>query len=271
MKIINPLSIIHENETFLALDKPSGLLVVRDRWDKDEPTLMGRVQEYLGKVAWPVHRLDRDASGIILFAKTAKARTHLEKQFQGRHVEKFYDVFTEGDIPEDKGSIHLSLSESPKQPGRMVIKGKAAKDALTEYEVLERFKGVTYLKVHPLTGRQHQIRVHMKSLGCPVICDPWYGSGKAYYLSEMKRFYKRKEKEPEKPLMGRLALHARSLTFLDLEENSFTVEAPLPKDFVIFLKYLRKFWARLVWRSPVPISPLEPIDEVEDTDDEDSL
>lgn len=265
MKNLNSLKIIHENDVFLALDKPSGLLVVPDRWDKEQETLMNQVHSYLNGpdaanhsryTAWPVHRLDKDASGIILFAKDARTRTYLEKQFHSRHVHKVYDALVEGDVPEDKGTIHLSLSEDTKRPGRMKVGGKAAKDALTDYEVIERFRGITYLRVSPLTGRQHQIRVHLKSLGCPILCDPWYGSAKPYYLSEMKRFYKIKDKELEKPLMGRLALHAREISFLDSNEEAVTLEAPLPKDFTVFLKYLRKFWARMVWRSPVPKSLL---------------
>jgi len=244
MKNTDIFEILLETDEFLALDKPSGLLVVRDRWDKSQETLLDLVCSYLGKSAWPVHRLDKEASGIVLFAKEQKARTFFEKQFQEREIEKNYDVLVQGETDQDGGSIDLSLSEDLDHPGRMKVGGKRGKHSLTRFEVLERFKGITYLKVYPLTGRQHQIRVHLQALGHPVICDPFYGSGRPYYLSEMKRFYKRKEEEPEKPLMGRLALHASQLTFSTPQGDAQTIESPLPKDFVVFLKYLRKFWGR---------------------------
>jgi 23S rRNA pseudouridine955/2504/2580 synthase/23S rRNA pseudouridine1911/1915/1917 synthase len=238
------IDILLETDELLALDKPAGLLAVRDRWDKAQETLVDFVRSYLGKNAWAVHRLDKEASGVILFAKNSATRTSLEQQFQKREVHKNYHVFIQGEIDQDKGTIDLNLSEDPERPGRTKVDRKKGKPSLTHFVVLERFKGVTYLKVTPMTGRQHQIRVHLQALGHPVICDALYGSGRPYYLSEMKRFYKVKKDEPEKPLMSRLALHAERLTFLTLEDTVQTVESPLPKDFVVFLKYLRKFWGR---------------------------
>lgn len=238
------LNILKENEHFIAVNKPSGLITINDRWDRAKETLVDRVAVYLGAKAWAVHRLDKDASGVILLAKDATARTHFEKQFQGREVKKCYHVFVEGEVGEDSGQIDLGISEDPERPGKMKIGGRNAKSSHTHFEVLERFDGVTLLKVTPKTGRQHQIRVHFQALGHPVLCDPLYGSEKPYYLSEMKRFYKFKEDKPEKPLMGRLALHAGQISFLDMKENWETIDAPLPKDFVVFLKYLRKFWGR---------------------------
>lgn len=240
----NRVKILLETEEFLALDKPAGLLVIRDRWDKVQETLLDFVRSHLGKNAWAVHRLDKEASGVILFAKNSTTRTYLEQQFQKREIHKSYDVLVQGEIDQDNGSIELSLTEDWERPGRVKVDKKRGKHSLTRFEVLERFKGVTLLKVHPLTGRQHQIRVHLQALGYPVICDALYGSSRPYYLSEMKRFYKEKKDQPEKPLMNRLALHAVRLTFLTLEGSVQTIEAPLPKDFVVFLKYLRKFWGR---------------------------
>ena len=242
MKIAKLLQVLAENDDYLVLDKPAGLLVVRDRWDKTQETLHDLVQGYLKGKAWPVHRLDKEASGLVAFAKNAKTRTFLEKQFQQSAVEKLYWVLTEGEMEEDTGTVHLGISEEPQHPGKMRVGGKNAKPSLTHFEVLERFKGLTYAKVRPESGRQHQIRVHFQSLGYPIVCDSIYGSSRAYYLSQMKRFYKQKNDQPEKPLMNRLALHAYQLTFLDARGESQTIVSPLPKDFTVFLKYLRKFW-----------------------------
>ncbi|MBI3277190.1 MAG: RNA pseudouridine synthase [Chlamydiae bacterium] len=243
MKTQKQVTILYEDEKIFALDKPSGLLVIRDRWDKNEEILKDWVIKKLGKPAWPVHRLDRDASGVILFAKDSPTRNFIEQQFQDRKIHKIYHVFVQGEVADSQGRIDFPLRPDPHHPGRVEM-SKVGKDSLTEYEVCERFKGVTFLKVMPHTGRQHQIRVHLQSIGFPVLCDFFYGSGRPYCLSEMKRFYKRKEDELEKPLMDRLALHASEITFLMEDGTPKTIEAPLPKDFSIFLKYLKKFWGK---------------------------
>ena len=241
MNEFSKLEILLENSRLMAIHKPSGLLVIPDRWEKSHVTLMSLGKKYLGKNCWPIHRLDREASGVLLMAKDADMRTYLGRQFQKRQVQKMYHALVQGVVDEEKGEIHHPIGEDLSRPGRMKIGGKGAKEAHTYFEILERFKTVSMVLVRIITGRQHQIRVHMKSIGHPVICDPIYGSGKPYLLSEMKKFYKFKEDEPEKPLMGRLGLHASSLEFYLGEGELCRVEAPLPKDFEVFLKYLRRY------------------------------
>jgi 23S rRNA pseudouridine1911/1915/1917 synthase len=244
MKKSNLYEILLDEADFLILNKSSGLLVVPDRWDRAKETLRDMIQAKFGPEVWPVHRLDKDASGVLLFSKSKDSRTFLEKQFRKREVNKIYHIFVQGELEKDEGTITYCISEDRDRPGLVKVGGKHAKDATTHYEVLERFRGLTYVKVMPLTGRQHQIRLHFKALGNPVLCDSLYGSEDGYYLSDMKKHYKGKEDEPEKPLMGRLALHALQLTFLREDGTEVLAEAPLPKDFLVFLKYLRKFWTK---------------------------
>lgn len=242
MKVQKRLNILYEDDEILALDKPSGLLVVPDRWDKKQETLMDHVRNYLKSQAWPAHRLDQEASGVVLFAKNPKCRTFLGRQFEKREVKKVYEVLVQGTVSDPEGVIRFCISEDPRRPGRVRTGGRYGKDATTDFQVLECFRAITLLEVRPLTGRQHQIRIHLQAVGHPVLCDPLYGSPKPFYLSEMKRFYKYKEEEEEKPLMGRLALHAREITFRKMDDKEQSIQTNLPKDFGVFLKYLRKFW-----------------------------
>jgi 23S rRNA pseudouridine955/2504/2580 synthase/23S rRNA pseudouridine1911/1915/1917 synthase len=131
--------------------------------------------------------------------------------------------------------------EHPVKKGTMVINRKG-KEAITDYEVLEDFKSFSFVKFHIHTGRTHQIRIHSKEIGHPIVCDELYGDGKPVLLSSIKKkFNLAKNAEEEKPIMGRMALHALSLKFSDFNGDAIVLEAPLPKDMKAFLKQLRKW------------------------------
>jgi RluA family pseudouridine synthase len=239
--------VLYEDAAVIAFDKPSGLAVAPDRWRKDMPYLMRLVHERLSPDCGNAHRLDRETSGAVLCAKTPEALRFLSRAFQQRQVEKVYLALTRSAPTDDRGTISAPLAHDRRRPGRMVVwtEGRApsrpVKDALTEWEVAERFaSGWALLRLHPRTGRTHQLRVHLAHIGCPVAGDALYGDARGLFLSKIKRGYRRKP-EAERPLLGRLALHALSLGFLHPTSGEWTVvTAPEPKDFALALKYLRR-------------------------------
>jgi 23S rRNA pseudouridine1911/1915/1917 synthase len=229
--------ILIENNDFIALNKPAGLLSVPDR-TQSAPSLKDLLAEkYSG--TFTVHRLDRETSGVILYAKTAEAHQWLSVFFQERQVEKTYFGIVWGVPPSISGTIELPMQEHPAKNGTMIVhrKGKAAS---TGFEVLENFGKYSFLKFDLHTGRTHQIRVHMKETGHPILCDPLYGDGKPVFVSSLKRNYKHSGFEDEQPILARLALHAGRLSFTDPQGKLFTLEAELPKDMRALLNQMRK-------------------------------
>jgi 23S rRNA pseudouridine1911/1915/1917 synthase len=229
--------ILFENEEFIALNKPAGLLSVPDR-TQSAPSLKDLlIEEY--KEIFTVHRLDRETSGVIVFAKTAESHQYLSVIFQERQVEKVYFGIVWGVPSFPKGIIELPMLEHPGKNGMMVVNRKG-KPASTGYEVLENFGKYSLIKFDLYTGRTHQIRVHMKETGHPILCDPLYGDGKPFFVSSLKRNYKHSEFEEEKPILGRLALHAAKLAFLNAHGVKFSLEAEMPKDLRALLSQMRK-------------------------------
>lgn len=252
-------AILYEDETMIAFDKPSGMLTAPDRWDKQRENLMGLVHAAYGHGVANVHRLDADTSGLLLCARTKPALDYLSGQFQSKTVEKKYaavalvlpveqamkvvaPVRDAAGILPDQFVVELALGEDERQAGRMrVFKNRGGKDSTTEFRIVERFGRFVFLECRPLTGRTHQIRVHLAAAGAPVLNDRFYGDPAIELrLSELKRRYKGREEE--KPLISRLALHASELTLKHpTTKEPITLNAPLPHEFEVALKYLRKF------------------------------
>jgi len=231
--------IISENDEFIVLNKPAGLLSIPDREGKDI-SLKKILQEKYGGI-FTVHRLDKETSGLIVFAKKEEAHKYLSRQFEERATEKIYVGLVLGSMSEKKGTIDAPIAEHPTKKGIMMVHRKG-KPSLTDFEVLEEFGIFSWMKFRIHTGRTHQIRVHMKDIGHPIACDPLYGDGKPVFLSSIKYRYKiSKKEEEEKPILDRLALHAQLLKFKIPGGNSFEAEAPLPKDLKALLNQLRKW------------------------------
>jgi 23S rRNA pseudouridine1911/1915/1917 synthase len=231
--------ILFENESFVAVNKPAGMLSIPDREGK-EPSLKSFLQAKYGRI-FTVHRLDRDTSGVIVFAKDEGAHKFLSKSFEERSVEKIYAGIVQGTPPETKGSIDLPIMEHPAKPGVMTI-NKHGKASLTDYEVIETSGPYSLLQFHLHTGRTHQIRVHMQALGHPIVCDELYGDSRPILLSSIKRHFKlSKAEEQERPILARLALHSQLLHFQDAKADYHTLEAPLPKDMRALLQQLKKW------------------------------
>ena len=261
--------VIFEDDSLVAFDKPSGLLVAPDRWDKKRENLMGLVHAHprYGRAVANVHRLDADTSGVLLCAKTKPALDFLSGQFQSKTVQKVYHAFAvvlpadramkvvapvrdaTGALPE-AFTVDLALGDDDAHPGRMrVFRKRGGKECVTEFRTLERFGGgragasFAFVECRPLTGRTHQLRVHLAAAGAPILNDPFYGTPDVVLrLSDLKRRYKGRDEE--KPLIARLALHASELTIAHpVTREPLTLRAPLPHEFEVALKYLRKFGA----------------------------
>lgn len=231
-------TILEETADWLAVDKPSGLLSIPDRQGK-EPSLKEALRNRYQHI-YTVHRIDRETSGIILFAKTEEAHTLLSQMFEERAVEKWYVGLVLGNPQPASGSIHLPIMEYPGKPGKMIAHAKG-KSAHTDYAVMESFRGYSWMRWQIHTGRTHQIRVHMQQTGNALVCDEWYGDGKPLLLSSLKKKFKLSQsEETERPLLARLALHASELHF-NWKGTQHSITAPLPKDLSASLQQLRKW------------------------------
>ena len=180
--------IIHEDNEIVLMDKASGALTIPDRFKPELFNLYNWLGKKYGKI-FTVHRLDRETSGLLVFAKTEKAHKHLSQQFEERSVEKIYQVLVDGVMHETEGEIDKPIGKHPAKSGRMIVSAKG-KPSLTLFRVTERFKNYSLVEANIKTGRTHQIRVHFKSIGYPLAVDADYGRSEAFYLSKVKRKYK---------------------------------------------------------------------------------
>ena len=224
--------IIFEDENYLIINKPAKVIVHPNLKNLNLPTisswLIYRWPSLKGVGEDPlrpgiVHRLDKETSGILLIAKNNSAFYHLKKQFQERLVEKEYIALIYGKILKDEEVIDLPLAYSKKSFFRRKVvlenkKSQKIKKAITYYQVLKRYKNYTLLKIKPLTGRTHQIRVHLASIGFPIVGDKVYG--KKLEIENKKR----------KKIVSRLFLHAQRIKFFGLNGEVYDFSAPLPLD-----------------------------------------
>lgn len=232
------IDIIFENDHFVVINKPAGLLSIPDREGSDI-SLKTILKNKYGNI-FTVHRLDRDTSGIIVFAKDEATHQYLSAAFEERTVKKYYLGIVNGVIPEKKATIDAPIAEHPGRRGLMVIH-KKGKEAVTDYEVLEEFGKFSLVQFRIHTGRTHQIRVHTQKLGHPIVCDELYGDGLPVLLSSFKYRYKlSKNEEEERPILSRLGLHAQRLKLTDAQGTVHDLEARMPKDMRALLQQLRK-------------------------------
>jgi 23S rRNA pseudouridine1911/1915/1917 synthase len=232
-----PLVVLYEDSDLLAVDKPPGLVVhPAPGWRSG--TLVNALAHRLGTLAdvgaperpGIVHRLDRDTSGVILVAKTAAAHRHLARQFRDRHVDKRYLAVVRGVVSAASGVVDRPIGRHPHERKRMSVHSRRGRPAVTRWTVLERFHGATLLRVHPETGRTHQIRVHLAAIGHPVVGDPVYG-------------VRRRGGAAAGPLatFPRQALHAEEIRFrLPTGGTPIAIKSPLPPDLDQLVAALRQ-------------------------------
>jgi 23S rRNA pseudouridine955/2504/2580 synthase/23S rRNA pseudouridine1911/1915/1917 synthase len=232
------LNIIKETDLFVAVNKPAGLLSIPDREGKDL-SLKIMLQEAYGEI-FTVHRLDRDTSGVIVFAKTADAHQFLSKSFEERTVEKYYQGIVNGMLSAKKGTVEVTMMQHPGKMGVMIVDRKG-KNSITDYEVVEEFGKYSLLGFRIHTGRTHQIRLHMQYLGHSIVCDETYGDGQPIMVSSIRKKYKlAKSEDEERPILARLGLHSQRLKFEDPTGETYDLEAEMPKDMRALLQQLRK-------------------------------
>lgn len=235
-------TVIFENEDYIGFSKPSGLLAIPDRFNPEIPSLVGIARKLFPHV-FVVHRIDRDTSGVLCFAKNAAAHRYLSGCFAKHHIDKEYQAIVAGTPLQPSGSLTMPIEADPLRKGKMQVfpKGKTTR---TDFEVVESWNHFSLLKIKLFTGRTHQIRVHLSAIGHPVVCDPFYGDGQPFLLSSVKKKYKLSDhEEEERPLLDQLALHASKLQFNSEKGEQITMEAPLPKGMTAMMKQLSR-WDR---------------------------
>jgi tRNA pseudouridine32 synthase / 23S rRNA pseudouridine746 synthase len=203
------VSLLHRDADFLVFDKPSGLLSVPGRHPALSDSLLTRVQEEYPQ-ALIVHRLDKDTSGVVLMSRNRKAHAFVAAQFEARTTSKSYVAEVWGRVADDEGMIDLPLAIDPDNKPRHRVDFEHGKSAQTRWQVIERGEKATRVRLFPLTGRTHQLRVHMKALGHVILGDEFYADGEALSAA------------------SRLLLHAEQLTFRRPDGSDVTFTSPVP-------------------------------------------
>jgi RluA family pseudouridine synthase len=224
--------ILWEDNDFVLVNKPPFLSTLEDRHEKSN--LLAMAREYT-EDAQVCHRLDKDTSGVLAIAKNPAAYRHMSMQFEHRQINKIYHAIADG--------IHNFQDELVDAPilkqddGIVKISRREGKPAQTYFTSLRSYKNHTLIECRPITGRMHQIRIHLSLLGAPIAGDETYG-GKLFYLSSVKRGFNLKKDTDEQPLLKRMALHAYALEFENLAGIKEKVIAPYPKDIQALVRQL---------------------------------
>ncbi|MDR2029029.1 MAG: RNA pseudouridine synthase [Treponema sp.] len=274
MKQTQAFTIIYEDDFIVGVNKTWGIAVSPDRWDGSKDRLdrllsgflaeqgeraAGRPEDpppaedppFPGRI-FTVHRIDRDTSGLVVFAKDAETHRNLSGAFEARRVEKRYIAVVHGRPSWTETSCDLPLVPDGDKQHRTIIDKYRGKESLTRFRFLGGTGNYGVVEAIPATGRTHQIRVHLASLGHPIVCDPLYGSINPVYLSSFKRGW-RGDPQEERPLLSRLGLHAGTLILPDYRPapdatvppgdaagGGLTLHAPLAKDMAALLKQMGK-------------------------------
>jgi 23S rRNA pseudouridine1911/1915/1917 synthase len=237
------IEIIYQDDDVIVLNKPTGISVTKDRSGKDDlPTVLSeQLGLSEGQELRLVHRLDKDTSGVMMIAKNLPAQSWLSSCFEKGVARKTYLAIVQGTAVEQRGVIESQLGLMQHERNKMQVVAKHGKEAVTEWEMLADFGTLSLVAAYPRTGRTHQIRVHLPSIGMPLAIDPVYGGSKGIFLSEIKQGYKAPKGQEERPLMERLTLHAYQLR-VPLKEGAQAslFVAPLDEKFKATVKMLAK-------------------------------
>jgi RluA family pseudouridine synthase len=224
-------SILFENSDFILINKPPFISTLEDRNDPVNILALARQYESDAQVC---HRLDKDTSGVLAIARNPEAYRHLSMQFENREVTKIYHAVVDGIHSFSDELVDAAIE---KQNDGTVRLSRSGKSAQTYFTTLKTYKNHSLIECRPVTGRMHQIRIHLAFLKAPITGDEVYG-GKLFYVSSIKRKFNLKKMSEEQPLMKRMALHAFSLEFALLDGEKKVAEAPYPKDFQALIRQL---------------------------------
>ena len=243
-------SLVYEDENIAVFNKSSGIAVAPDRWDPSQESLDKLAAVSLGiPKAYTVHRIDRDTSGLVVFAKNSKTHKVLSLAFEERQIKKRYIAAVHGRPSWNETVCDLPLIPNGNKQHLTIIDKYRGKKSLTAFRLLGSAGNYSILEALPETGRTHQIRVHLSGLGHPVVCDELYGKTKPVMLSAMKRGW-RGDPLNERPLLSRLGLHAAELFIPDYTvmdntaEKGLTLKAQLPRDLSALIRQMEKIAGR---------------------------
>ncbi len=248
------LEILYQDDDIVAVNKPAGIPVEPSRWGEHPLHLTGGMLHWaedskcdddaVAQRPRALHRIDLGTSGVLLYALNLDAERYYRELFSTGGMQKIYHAIIIGEM-HDAITVDEPIGPVRGQNGQMgVVSGNEGKASLTEFEPLKRWQGYSLIEARPKTGRTHQIRVHAAWLGHPLMVDTRYGGSDGVKMSHIKRSYRPKPGQEERPLIGRLTLHAKSISFTDRFGNLRTIEADYPKDFVVVMKKLDR-WLRV--------------------------
>lgn len=232
------IPVLYEDDAVIAVNKPSGFLSSSDRFEPELRVVARELEMTYGRL-WPVHSLDQDTSGVLLFAKNDRAARVLSQRLEAREIGLVYHVVVGTRPSWTETACDYSLTPDGDRMHRTIIDG-AGKPARTEFTVLGCHAKLAIIEARPITTRPGQVRVHLSALGYPIVCDPLYGDGKPLFLSKIKRRWKG-DPERERPLIARTAIHSFSIEFTHpLTGKTLILDSPYPKDFRALVTQLRK-------------------------------
>ncbi len=240
-----PIDVLHEDANIIVINKQAGL-VIHPSYGHETGTLVNALLHYSKKLSGIngpgrpgiVHRLDRDTTGIIITAKNDRAHAYLAAQFHDRLVKKQYLAIGAGEMKADETTVDAPIGRSLSDGKKMAVRHDRGRDALTVVRVEERFRNFTYFRCFPRTGRTHQVRLHLKVLNHPIICDETYSRRRTLFASEIEGT---KKQPDEQPLIERQALHAAAIEFEHPDGRRMNFEQPVPEDMARTLDALRRW------------------------------
>jgi len=225
--------ILFESQDYVVINKPPYLSSLDDRHEAQNILDLARLYTDDAQLC---HRLDKETSGCLVIAKNPEAYRSMAMQFEARSVNKIYHAVVEGIKEFEEELVDRNLASNNKGIAKVTKQGKPAQ---TIFNTLRTYYAHTLVECRPITGRMHQIRIHLAYIKAPICGDTLYG-GKPLYLSSLKRRFNLKKNTEEFPIIQRVSLHAASIEFLDMEGKLVQVSAPYPKDFGVLVKQLEK-------------------------------